>query len=121
MLLTDLHGAKRGVPLASLTLARHCLYVLHNHISQGQNLLQACSHSRFGFPPAARRGWDALFALQAIIGPLWPAPEAPASCPAQGSAGLDYGLHMIRGFCHQIENGVFSANHAVALKLAARV
>jgi hypothetical protein len=117
----NLHRTEEPVPLATFAGSSHGLHVLHHHLGDRQNLQEMRHHPRFGLPPAARRGRNAVLPLEPVVGPLGPAPLAVPPRPAHGAAHLDRLFHVVWRFRHEVEHRLFGADHAVALERASGV
>ena len=78
-------------------------------------------HPCFGLPAAAGRGREPLLPGQPVLIACWTAPAAFASGPAHPPARLHCRLDMGGRFDHQVQHGLLGADHAVPLKLGARI
>ena len=117
----DLHRTEGPVPLPALAGTAHGLHVLDHHHRERQDGLQLLDHPRFGLPSAARRGRNAVLALDAIVEPFGASPLAMPSRPAHGATHFDRLFHVVGCFRHEGEHRVFCPHHAVALELGAGV
>jgi hypothetical protein len=119
MILANLDRAEGGIPLPMLARSEGRLYIFHYGIGQREDLSKLLYDASFRFPPTPGRGGNALLPLQPIVDPFGASPLSRAACASHGSSYLHRIFHMVRGFCHEIEHGVFASNDTEPFKLTA--